>query len=113
MSSLHALHRFPIHGLKIDRSFIRELDVDPRTTELVRVIVAMGRALGVDVVAEGVETEAQLELLREMGCRGAQGFWFTEAVDGDRRGAVPRPRAPGAAIGVGDGPASRLRSTES
>ena len=82
MSSLHALHRFPIHGLKIDRSFIRDLDVDPRTTELVRVILAMGRALGVDVVAEGVETEAQLEVLREMGCRGAQGFWFTEAVDG-------------------------------
>ena len=83
MSSLHALHRFPIQALKIDRSFIRELDVDPRTTELVRIIVAMGRALGVDVVAEGVETAAQLELLREMGCHNAQGFWFTEAVDGD------------------------------
>jgi EAL domain-containing protein (putative c-di-GMP-specific phosphodiesterase class I) len=76
------LHRFPVHGLKIDRSFISELDVDPRTTGLVRVILEMGRALGVDVVAEGVETEAQLELLREMGCRGVQGFWFTEAVDG-------------------------------
>ena len=82
MSSLHALHRFPVHGLKIDRSFISELDVDPRTTDLVRVILDMGRALGVDVVAEGVETEAQLALLREMGCRGVQGFWFTEAVDG-------------------------------
>ena len=67
MSSLHALHRFPIQALKIDRSFIRELDVDPRTTELVRIIIDMGRALGVDVVAEGVETEAQLELLRDDG----------------------------------------------
>ena len=83
MSSLHALHRFPIHGLKIDRSFTRELDVDPRTTELVRIIIAMARALGVDVVAEGVENEAQLALLREMGCHTAQGFWFTPAVDGD------------------------------
>jgi EAL domain-containing protein (putative c-di-GMP-specific phosphodiesterase class I) len=83
MSSLRALHRFPVHGLKIDRSFISELDVDRRTTDLVRIIIEMGRALGIDVVAEGVETEAQLELLREMGCRGAQGFWFTRAVDGD------------------------------
>jgi EAL domain-containing protein (putative c-di-GMP-specific phosphodiesterase class I) len=48
----------------------------------VRAIIAMGRALGIDVVAEGVETEAQLELLRGMGCGGAQGFWFTEAIDG-------------------------------
>jgi EAL domain-containing protein (putative c-di-GMP-specific phosphodiesterase class I) len=83
MSSLHALHRFPIHGLKIDRSFIRELDVDSRTTELVRIIIDMARALGVDVVAEGVENESQLKLLREMGCHTAQGFWFTGAVDGD------------------------------
>ena len=83
MSSLHALHRFPIHGLKIDRSFIRELDVDPRTTALVRIIIDMAKALGVDVVAEGVENESQLKLLREMGCHTAQGFWFTGAVDGD------------------------------
>jgi EAL domain-containing protein (putative c-di-GMP-specific phosphodiesterase class I) len=83
MSSLHALHRFPVRGFKIDRSFIGELDADERTTELVRAIIAMGRALRVDVVAEGVETEAQLELLREMGCHNAQGFWFTKAVDGD------------------------------
>jgi diguanylate cyclase (GGDEF)-like protein/PAS domain S-box-containing protein len=82
MSSLHALHRFPVHGLKIDRSFIRELDVDPRTTDLVRIIVEMARALGIDVVAEGVETEVQLERLREMGCRAVQGFLFTKAVDG-------------------------------
>ena len=83
MSSLHALHRFPVRGFKIDRSFIGELDADERTAELVRAIIAMGRALRVDVVAEGVETEAQLELLREMGCHNAQGFLFTQAVDGD------------------------------
>jgi diguanylate cyclase (GGDEF)-like protein/PAS domain S-box-containing protein len=82
MSALHALHRFPVHGLKIDRSFIRELDVDARTTALVRIIIEMGEALGVDVVAEGVETGAQLELLQAMGCHKAQGFLFTEAVDG-------------------------------
>jgi diguanylate cyclase (GGDEF)-like protein/PAS domain S-box-containing protein len=81
-SSMLALHRFPIQALKIDRSFIQELDVDPRTTEVVRILVAVGEALGVEVVAEGVETAAQLELLREMGCRNVQGFWFTKAVDG-------------------------------
>ena len=92
MSSLHALHRFPVHGLKIDRSFIRELDVDPRTTELVRIIIDMGRALGVDVVAEGVETEAQLELLREMGCRSRAGLLVHQGGRRRGRGAAPRPR---------------------
>jgi predicted signal transduction protein with EAL and GGDEF domain len=107
MSSLHALHRFPIHGLKIDRSFIHELDVDRRTTDLVRVIIEMGRALGIDVVAEGVETEAQLRLLEEMGCRSAQGFWFTEALDGaaaaELLGQVLPVRAP-VALQAGVGP---------
>jgi EAL domain-containing protein (putative c-di-GMP-specific phosphodiesterase class I) len=81
-SSLLPLHRFSVDGLKIDRSFIHELDGDPRTAELVRAIIAVGEAFGVDVVGEGVETAAQLELLHEMGCRSVQGFWFTEAVDG-------------------------------
>ena len=80
-SSLHALRCLPVQALKIDRSFIRDLDVDARTTKLVEIIIAMGRAIGIDVIAEGVETAAQLNLLREMGCHSAQGFWFTEAVD--------------------------------
>jgi diguanylate cyclase (GGDEF)-like protein/PAS domain S-box-containing protein len=81
MSSLQALHLFPIEALKIDRSFIRDLEVDPRTSTLVQIILDMGQALGFDVVAEGVETAGQVELLRGMGCRTAQGFWFTEPVD--------------------------------
>ena len=82
MSALGALHMIPIQALKIDRTFIHDLAVDPRTAKLVQIIVDIGQALGFDVVAEGVETEAQLQLLREMGCRTAQGFLFTEAVDG-------------------------------
>jgi EAL domain-containing protein (putative c-di-GMP-specific phosphodiesterase class I) len=82
-SSLHALHRFPVRALKIDGSLIRDLGIDARTTKLVQIIVAMGQALGVDVVAEGVETAAQYELLNQMGCRNAQGFWFAEAVDAE------------------------------
>lgn len=80
-SPLHALHRFPVRALKIDRTLIHDVGIDPRTTKLVQIIIAMGDALGVEVVAEGVETAAQYELLRQMGCRNAQGFWFTEAVD--------------------------------
>jgi len=80
-SSLHALRCLPVHALKIDRAFIRDLEHDSRTLKLIEIIIAMGRAIGVDVIAEGVETAGQLNLLREMGCRSAQGFWFTEAVD--------------------------------
>jgi diguanylate cyclase (GGDEF)-like protein len=97
-SSLHALHRFHVHGLKIDRSFIHELGIDQRTTKLVQIIVAMAEALGVDVVAEGVETAAQTELLRQMGCHRAQGFWFAEPVDaaaaGDLLGHSIAARSP-------------------
>jgi EAL domain-containing protein (putative c-di-GMP-specific phosphodiesterase class I) len=80
-ASLHALHRFPLQALKIDRSLTHDLDHDPRTARFVEIIIAMGKALGVDVVAEGVETSAELALLLEMGCDNAQGFWFSEAVD--------------------------------
>lgn len=79
-SSLHALRSLSVHALKIDRSFIRELTVDSPTQNIVRLIIGMGDRLGFDVIAEGVETAAQLEMLREMGCHRAQGFWFTEAV---------------------------------
>ena len=101
-SSLHALHRFPVRALKIDCSLIHDVGTDPRTTKLVQIIIAMGEALGVEVVAEGVETAAQYELLRQMGCRNAQGFWFTEAVDAAAAGQFlgrsipggPRPSLP-------------------
>jgi EAL domain-containing protein (putative c-di-GMP-specific phosphodiesterase class I) len=87
-SSLHALRRFPVQALKIDRSFVGELRQDDRTADLVRIIVAMGRALGIDVVAEGVESADQLAALQRMGCHRAQGFWFTAAVDGAAAGAL-------------------------
>ncbi len=88
VSSLQALHLCPIQALKIDREFIRDLDRDPRTAKLVQMIVDLGHAFGFDVVAEGVETEVQLRLLREMGCRTVQGFLFTEPVDADAAGRL-------------------------
>ncbi|MEP7201775.1 MAG: EAL domain-containing protein [Ilumatobacteraceae bacterium] len=83
MSSLEVLRRFPIQALKIDRAFIRNLTADQRTPKLVQVIIDMGAALGLDVVAEGVENKAQLDLLRDMGCRTAQGYWFAKPVDAE------------------------------
>jgi EAL domain-containing protein (putative c-di-GMP-specific phosphodiesterase class I) len=75
-SSLAYLQRFPVDELKIDRAFINDLTIRPDQRTLVSAMVAMGKALGLRVVAEGVETTAQLETLRELGCDRAQGYLF-------------------------------------
>ena len=83
-SSLETLQRFPVDAFKIDRSFIRGLTTGDRSDELVRFIVAMGKALGLAVVAEGIETNEQLTFLKEIGCVTGQGFLFMPAVTSDR-----------------------------
>ena len=83
-SSLETLQRFPVDAFKIDRSFIRGLTTGDRSDELVRVIVAMGKALGLAVVAEGIETNEQLTFLKEIGCVTGQGFLFMPAVTSNR-----------------------------
>jgi diguanylate cyclase (GGDEF)-like protein len=75
-SSLSYLHRFPINTLKIDRSFISRLDASGNNLEIVEAINALAHKLGMDVVAEGVETVEQLDQLRAIGCEFAQGYWF-------------------------------------
>lgn len=75
-SSLAYLQRFPLDELKIDRSFIRGLGTEPSATALVAAIMGVARALGLSVVAEGIEEPAQLEVLRGMDCDAAQGFLF-------------------------------------
>ncbi|WP_199424325.1 EAL domain-containing protein [Actinotalea solisilvae] len=87
-SSLHALRSFPVDALKIDGSFIRELGDVRQTTELVRIIVEIGAVLGMDVVAECVETSDQAQRLREMGCANAQGWLYAKALPGDEAGAL-------------------------
>jgi diguanylate cyclase (GGDEF)-like protein len=83
-SSLSMLRRLPLDAVKIDRSFVRNLGTDPRDTELAASIVSMANVLGLSVVVEGVETEAQRDLLREMRCDELQGYLFGEAVPAER-----------------------------
>ena len=73
-SGLAYLKRLPIDTVKIDQSFVRDLTIDPDDAAIVTAIVAMARSLGVEVVAEGVETEDQLAELKRLGCHRAQGF---------------------------------------
>ena len=80
-SSLSTLHRFPVRMLKVDRSFVATLD---ENIELVRAIRAMGQALGMVVVAEGVETEDQRRRLQEVGIEVAQGRLFSPPLPADR-----------------------------
>jgi diguanylate cyclase (GGDEF)-like protein/PAS domain S-box-containing protein len=82
-SSLQALHRFPIEALKVDRSFVWGLGTDPRSTELVRTIAMMARNLGVDVIAEGIETADQRRRVERLGCAYGQGYLFSRPVPGD------------------------------
>jgi len=78
-SSLSYLRLLPIDSLKVDRSFVKEVEKDPNTIPLVRAIVALAHGLGLTVVAEGVETQQQFEVLRQIGCDRFQGYLLGEA----------------------------------
>jgi PAS domain S-box-containing protein len=79
-SSLGHLARLPVAGLKIDRLFVRNVTDDQNALALTSAIIEMARALGLDVVAEGVERPEQLEVLRQLGCLAGQGFLWSPAV---------------------------------
>ena len=79
-SSLNHLHTLPFDVLKIDRSFVMRMTEGEQPLQIVRTIVELARVMGMDVVAEGIETQEQHALLRQLGCRFGQGFLFSRPV---------------------------------
>jgi diguanylate cyclase (GGDEF)-like protein/PAS domain S-box-containing protein len=98
-SSLSYLHRLPIDLLKIDSSFVRTMGSDEKNRRIVETILLLGRNLGVEIVAEGVETASQAAALHRLGCGLVQGFFFSQPLDIDAAaalvsGAATAPREP-------------------
>lgn len=80
-SALSYLHRFPVDALKIDRSFVERVDLDPGASEIIGMIVNLGKKLNLKVIAEGVETEEQLDQIQQIGCDLVQGFFYSTPVE--------------------------------
>jgi EAL domain-containing protein (putative c-di-GMP-specific phosphodiesterase class I) len=95
-SSLLYLRRFPVDRIKVAQEFIAEIGIDPNDTAIAKAAIGLARELGIEVIAEGVETAKQLRLLQQWGCRQAQGFYFAEPLPVEdvtlllRRGTILR-----------------------
>ena len=85
-SSLGYLSRYPVDKIKIDRSFVSNLGVDPEAEAVIRAIVKLSKALNLNIVAEGVETRAQKNILRQTGCTIIQGFLYSKPVSSEAIG---------------------------
>ncbi|KQO51896.1 putative bifunctional diguanylate cyclase/phosphodiesterase [Methylobacterium sp. Leaf85] len=83
-ASLTHLKQYPVDEIKVDRSFVRDLERDPNDAAIVTAVVQLGQNLGLDVTAEGVETEAQAEFLRGQGCAYAQGYLYSKPMPQSR-----------------------------
>lgn len=104
-SNLSYLSRLPIHTLKIDRSFVQRAPIDGNDAEIVRAIITLADALGLQVVAEGIETPEQLALLQQYGCRKGQGFYFEQPMAASQ---VPPLLSAGAIMHSTNGTQSRV-----
>jgi diguanylate cyclase (GGDEF)-like protein/PAS domain S-box-containing protein len=90
-SSLNHLKRFPVHKLKIDQSFVRDLGIDWDDAAIVSAIVSLARALNLETLAEGVETDAQLAMLVNYGCHKFQGYLFSRPLAADQAESLFSP----------------------
>ncbi len=93
-SSLSYLHRFPLDILKIDRSFVAQLDRGEEGLQIVQTIMSLARNLGIEVVAEGTETSRHVEHLRALGCDFGQGYFFSRPLESEDVSTLLRERVP-------------------
>ena len=89
-SSMNYLKQFPLDRLKIDQSFVRDILTSEEDGSITKAIIQLGHSLGLKVIAEGVESERQLEFLRESGCDEAQGYYFSRPIPAEELGAMLR-----------------------
>jgi EAL domain-containing protein (putative c-di-GMP-specific phosphodiesterase class I) len=83
-SNLHYIDELPVSEIKIDRSFVVELERSPAKRVIVEALIRLGDQIGKDIVAEGIETERELDILKELGCRYGQGYLFGRPASGDQ-----------------------------
>ena len=100
-SSLAYLKNFPLNALKIDRSFVQDITTQLSDRAIASAIVTLGRGLGMKIVAEGVETAEQMQILSELDCDEIQGYWLSPARPGEALGEIyqriadSQPQLPG------------------
>ena len=83
-SSLSYIEELPVTEIKIDRSFVNEIEISSSKRIIVEALIRIGNQLGIDIIAEGIETQRQCELLKELGCRYGQGYLFGHPMTGDQ-----------------------------